>query len=336
MTGERGRPTLTLGPVLYHWPAERLRDFYFRVAEEAPVDVVHLGEVVCAKRMPLVAPVWEEVARRLEAAGKTVVYSTLALASEPRDLELVHDVATPPGRLVEANDYSALSLIAGRPHVVGPFVNVYNEMTLAMLAGEGAIRVCLPVELPLSSIRVLAASGAAAIEVQIFGRMPLALSARCYHARSHGRSRDSCRYVCGQDPDGMPLETLDGVSFLAVNGIQTLSAAYLEASHLLPSLREAGVSFFRLQPQTVDMVAVAHIYRELLDGRLAPEEARARLVELCPGIVFADGYLRGGPGMADGACSACPAGEAAVPSRGGIGSPTGPRTSSMRERNSRR
>ena len=31
------RVALTLGPLFFHWPAERLRNFYFRIADEAPV-----------------------------------------------------------------------------------------------------------------------------------------------------------------------------------------------------------------------------------------------------------------------------------------------------------
>ncbi len=43
------RAKLTLGPVLFDWPPEEKRDFYLRVAEEAPVDVVYLGEVVSSQ-----------------------------------------------------------------------------------------------------------------------------------------------------------------------------------------------------------------------------------------------------------------------------------------------
>ena len=44
---------LTLGPVLFNWQPERWRDFYFRIADEAPVATVYLGEAVCSKRAPL-------------------------------------------------------------------------------------------------------------------------------------------------------------------------------------------------------------------------------------------------------------------------------------------
>ena len=43
---------LTLGPVLYHWAPERWRDFHYRIADEAPVDTVVVGEAVCSKRTP--------------------------------------------------------------------------------------------------------------------------------------------------------------------------------------------------------------------------------------------------------------------------------------------
>ena len=52
MSKARPRMNLTLGPVLFNWPVGRWVDFYARVADEAPVDRVCLGEVVCSKRQP--------------------------------------------------------------------------------------------------------------------------------------------------------------------------------------------------------------------------------------------------------------------------------------------
>lgn len=52
MTMAAAKAELTMGPVLFHWPVETLRDFYFHIADEAPVDNVCLGEVVCHKRAP--------------------------------------------------------------------------------------------------------------------------------------------------------------------------------------------------------------------------------------------------------------------------------------------
>ncbi len=78
------------------------------------------------------------------------------------------------------------------------------------------------------------------VEVQVFGRAPLAVSARCYHARAHGRTKDNCQFVCEEDPDGMPLATRDGQAILRVNGIQTQSESYIELLAELPDLAADG------------------------------------------------------------------------------------------------
>jgi collagenase-like PrtC family protease len=153
--------------------------------------------------------------------------------------------------------------------------------------------------MPARAIRALCAGLAGldlSIEVQVFGRMSLALSARCYHARAHGRTKDSCQFVCENDPDGLDLKTLDGRPFLSVNGIQTLSYEHLNLSYELAGLREMGVTRFRLSPQTCDMVAVAQVFRALLDARLDAEEATCRLQALHLGAPFSNGFLHGKPG----------------------------------------
>ena len=298
---------LTLGPLLFNWPAQEQRDFYARIADEAPVDAVCLGEVVCGKRGTLYAGDLPAVAERLRRAGKQVVWSTLALVVGGRDSESVRAVAAladeAVGDLVEANDFGAIALLAGRAHAVGPFINVYNEGTLHHLARGGARRITLPFELPADSIRALAATAGPTdlpveLEVQVFGRTPLAISARCYHARAHGRSKNACDFVCDMDPDGMDVETLDGRSFLAINGTQTLSHAIGNLAREVPALRDMGIDRFRLSPHQIDMVAVARIFRTILDGRIDGAEADARLAELAPFAPFANGFFHGREGAA--------------------------------------
>jgi collagenase-like PrtC family protease len=294
----RGAAALTLGPLYFHWPPEVRRDFYFRIADEAPVDSVCLGEVVCLKRMPFFEPYMDAVVERLRHAGKEVVFSTLALVMNAREMEAVRALAAAPDLFVEANDVSAIALLAGRQHAVGPFINVYNEGTLARLVAHGATRVCLPVELPATSLAPLAASNEAELEIHAFGRLPLAVSARCYHARYRELSKDSCQFVCADDSDGLEVETLDGVPFLAVNGTQTLSQAYYSLIAELEALRGMGIHRFRLSPQDTDMVAVARIFRDVLDGRetaAAASEDLARLVDHAP---FANGFFHGREGAA--------------------------------------
>ncbi len=289
---------VALGPVLYNWTPEIWRDFYFRIAEEAPIDRVYLGEVVCSKRAPHFAPYFSEVVARLEAGGKQVVLSTLALVMNAREAAMVRELAESDDWLIEANDVSALTQLRGRPHVVGPFVNVYNEATLNYLARGGASRVVVPAELAAPALSALVAADHAEIEVQVFGRLPLAISARCYHARVHGLAKDSCQYVCGRDPDGMRIETLDGEPFLAVNGVQTLSYAWCSLVRELWALREMGVRAVRLWPHSVDMVAVAGIFRGVLDNALAADEAAQNLAELVGDTPFFNGFYHGHEGVA--------------------------------------
>ncbi len=289
---------LTLGPVLFNWDADRLRAFYKGIAENSKFDRVHLCEVVCGKRMPFTDAVWPDAIERLEAAGKEVVLSTLALPASTRERKTVADLCR-DDHLAEINDVTALPARGRRPFVAGPLVNVYNEGAARFLAARGAVTLCTPVELPLTSVAVIAqACPELEIEVFAFGRLPLALSSRCYHARLHGLHKDSCQFVCEKDPDGLAVDTIDGQPFLAVNGVQTLSQG---VQAYCPTAEEAasfGIRRLRLSPHTADMCAVSAIYRDLLDGVLQPGEAHARLSGLSlPGALI-DGYTRGAPGCA--------------------------------------
>jgi collagenase-like PrtC family protease len=303
MTGEPYRtlrvvpasPKLTLGPVLFNWSPEAWRDFYFRIADEAPLDIVAVGEVVCPKRLPFFAPHLPAVVERLSAAGKEVVLSTLALVMTERETAAIRDLAQESPFLVEANDNAALSLLAGRPHLVGPAINVYNAATLQALSRRGAVRAALPCELPAAALRQLAA-GDLPLEVQVFGRAPLAISARCYHARIENLHKDGCRFVCEKDPDGLSVETIEGVPFLAVNGVQTLSHACISLASHLDELKAMGIGHFRLSPQWIDMVAVARVFADALAGRISPAEADACLRPLCREMPLSDGFYRGLPG----------------------------------------
>jgi collagenase-like PrtC family protease len=194
---------------------------------------------------------------------------------------LVADLAALDGVEIEINDPTPLATLEpGRRFAVSPLVNVYNEGTLSWLAARGAWSVCLPPELPLVSVEALAREGTRlGIETQVFafGRLPLAISGRCYHARIHGLAKDSCRYVCAEDPDGLEVDTLDGEAFLSINGVQTMSQDCATVIGEIDALLAAGVNAFRLSPQTGNMKAVAAAFRDRLAGRIDDAEALARL-----------------------------------------------------------
>jgi collagenase-like PrtC family protease len=299
MTTNAGKPALSLGPVYFLWDGPKWRDFYFRIADEAAVEHVTLGETVCSKRQHFSEPHIAEVVERLEAAGKRVTLSSLAMVTLPRESRHVRDLIADSIHPIEANDLSALGLLKGRPHAIGPLVNVYNAATARLLAARGAQNICLPPELPAASIHpMLAAMPDFSFEIFAFGRMPLAISARCAHARSKGLTKDNCQFVCGEEPDGLPLRTLDRQSFLVLNGVQTMSNSCVVLVDDLAPLVEAGLSRIRLSPQDCDMVEVAGLYRALLNGRIDGEEAIAGLARVYPGVRFSNGFLHRQEGAA--------------------------------------
>ena len=287
----RSNPRLTLGPLYFLWEGGKWRDFYLRIADEAPVDRVIIGETICSKRMHFMEPYAADVIDRLTSAGKEVILSTLALVTLERESQLVRSLARQDDYAVEANDLSALQCLNGKPHTVGPLVNVYNAATARLLAGRGATSICLPPELPAKSIsEILTAVPDTDFEVFAFGRIPLAISARCAHARAKGNIKDNCKFVCGEEPDGLPLRTLDGQSFLTLNGVQTVSNTCQVLLGEIPELLCQGMGGFRLSPQDCDMVDVARIYRNILSGSSEPEEALMALASVYKGVPFSNGF----------------------------------------------
>ena len=291
---------LSVGPLLFHWPIELKRDFYARIADEAPVDVVYLGEVICSKRAPFSDPHYPLIAERLARGGKQVVFSTLAEVVLARERRMTRDLVRGDHE-IEVNDAAALSAVAGRPHRIGQYLNVYNEETLRHLARNGATHFALATELPRTVVTGLADAArdvGAGIECQVFGRAPLALSARCYHARAHHRVKDNCLFVCGEDPDGMSLRTLDGADWLTINGVQTLSHPYLSLLAELADLSAIGVTHARLSPHALDMPAVAQLFRAVADGALSAPEAQHQLLAIESIPALANGFWHGQAGGA--------------------------------------
>ncbi len=288
---------ITLGPCLYNWSTDVWRDFYFKIADESVVDTVYLGEIVCQKRWPFFEVEFADVVDRLESGGKEVVLSTLTLIMSDQDRSLVKSMACDETRLVEINDLAAFEQLEGRDFVTGPMVNVYNEGTLEFLKNKGAIGACLPAELPLSAIAELSKIEKFSTEVQSFGRVPLAISARCYHARSRGLHKSGCQYVCGEDSNGMLVETLERQPFLAVNGTQTQSHTLFNLIREIRALQLCGVSSFRLYPHTIDMIGVARLFRNVADAELDPDEAFDLLGEISGPVDFSNGFVHAHRGL---------------------------------------
>lgn len=293
------QPKLALGPVLYYWSKNQLLDFYQQMSV-APVDILYLGETVCSKRHALNTGDWLELAARLNAAGKEVVLSTMALLEAESELLTLRRLCENGRFTVEANDMGAVRLLAERntPFVLGTGINVYNGHTLRFLAGLGAKRWVAPVELSQQTLASIQAERPAGVETEVFvyGRMPLAYSARCFTARYHDLPKDDCQYRCLDDPDGLILSTREDQAFLALNGIQTQSAQTCNLLHELAALRELRADVLRISPPAEGTGVVVAAFAAGLRGERDPVEAARALNAALP-YGACDGYWRGQPGL---------------------------------------
>ncbi len=272
------RLALSVGPVLYHWPRETLLRFYAELAD-SPADTVVLGESVCARRRELRLDDWLALGRELVAAGKEVVLVAQALIESEADLRLLERQGEQDEFAVEAGDASALQLLAGRvPLVLGPHLNIYSREALREHADLGATRWVAPVELPLDALGLVNPPAdpvrtpqgqAITTEAWVFGRLPLAFSARCFTARHHRRSKDDCAYRCLDDPDGLLVSSTEGQPFLVLNGPQTQSATVQNLLHDGPALRAAGVSRLRLSPCAQGFMQVLQDFDAVMNAGLS-------------------------------------------------------------------
>lgn len=294
-------PKLSLGPILYYWPRDEVFRFYESIADTA-VDIVYLGETVCSKRRLLRPEAWMQLAEYLHRAGKEVVLSTLTLLEANSELSALQKICNNDQFMVEANDMAAVQIMSGkRLFVTGPAVNIYNSRTLAVLAQRGLKRWTLPVELSKETLTSIHQSRPAGVETEVFvfGRLPLAYSARCFTARAHNLPKDDCQFRCLDYPDGLMLRTREDESFLVLNGIQTQSAKTQNLVSEINDLIDLEIDVLRISPQSKNTEQVIDIFYDCLHGRVSGNAAENALQQY---IMSGEcnGYWSGLAGM-DGA-----------------------------------
>lgn len=293
-----GDVRLCLAPVAFPWDRDRVLAFYEEAATW-PVDIVCLGETVCPKRSPLAAREWLDLARRLESAGREVVFSSPPGLETPGELHLMALLADGGHFAVEANDVGLFPRLRGRvPIVAGPHLHVFNAATLKTLIRWGAYRWVAPFEIDSVTLAELAAGLPDCLDTEafVFGAMPLAYSPRCFTATRRGRTRKECGHACLESPAGDVVQSLEGEDLFVQDGKQTLSGRPVSLMADLAAVVAAGAGVLRFQPLARGTGEVLRAARDSLDGRLDGAQAH-RAAEAVLERGSANGFWHGGAGM---------------------------------------
>ncbi|MGL4673552.1 MAG: U32 family peptidase [Wohlfahrtiimonas sp.] len=264
---------LSLSPILYCWEKPRVYDFYDAI-KTSEVDIVYLGEMVCAKRQELLLNDWLEIGKELQKYGKEVVLTSLALVDSPSKLLDVKKAVNNGEFIIEANDFSAINLCVEHqlPFVAGHALNIYNAEALSVMLRNGMQRWCFPVELSQAWLHDIQKECEAQgiwqkfeKEILAYGYLPLSYSARCFTARNVGRDKADCEIACIHDPSGKAVFTQDDQRIFTMNGIQMQSGLCYNLINEYSEL-ESLVDIIRLSPLDENIIEVIQQYRSRIQS----------------------------------------------------------------------
>lgn len=281
----------SLAAVPYFWTKQAYQDFYQQVAD-TDIDTVYLGETVCSKRRSMTLQDWMEIGKLLASKGKQVVLSTMTLLEAESELNYLKKIVQQGDFLIEANDMSAIQVAnqAGRPFVAGNAINIYNNQSLSLFNKLGMTRWNIPVELGQEDLKPVipkAQELGVELEYQVYGRMPLAYSARCFTARHHDLPKDRCQFKCKDDVEGIAVATREGDSFAQINGIQTQSGKVSNLLNHWQKLKAAGIDYARIVPVAPETtLEVIHALTHAINNNQPTVDFTDNTREYCNGYWF--------------------------------------------------
>lgn len=242
-------PTISLAPLHYPWSGEEITRFYQEAAENPLIKRIYLGEIVCAKRRPLLQKYLTAIIENLLTSDKEIVISTPVLHNDNDSHQLMLDnitLAKDHQLTVEINDLAGLVHLNNQPFIIGPYINTYNQDTLNVFKRSGARLLCPPFECNQTVIRDLA-QGNLPLEITIFGKIPLSISSRCFIAHNLQVEREDCKLACIQQNREL-IASSGSTDLFTINGMQVQSAKIYNLINQLPELLAMGISNFRIMP----------------------------------------------------------------------------------------
>ncbi|QLK88661.1 U32 family peptidase [Arsenophonus endosymbiont of Aphis craccivora] len=264
----------SLGSVLYYWSKETLIQFY-QQAMNSSADIIYLGETVCSKRREMQAADWLELAKEITLHGKQVVISSLSLLQNAAELRQIAKLVDNGEFLVEAHDFGVVNKLIEQkiPFMAGYGLNCYNAYTLRLLYRQGMIRWCLPIELSRDWLQYLLYQCEQLgfrhnFEVEVFGygHLPLALSARCFTARSENRHKDNCDTCCEKYPQGRKVFSQEKKLLFTLNGTQTQSGYCYNLGNEQTSM-VGLVDIVRISAENLDSLSIFEQFRANQQGQ---------------------------------------------------------------------
>ncbi|HGJ5859828.1 MAG TPA: U32 family peptidase [Arsenophonus nasoniae] len=264
----------SLGSVLYYWSKETLIQFY-QNAINSSADIIYLGETVCSKRRQMQVADWLELAKEITLHGKQVVISSLSLLQNAVELRQIAKLVDNGEFLVKAHDFGVVNQLIEQkiPFMAGYGLNCYNAYALQLLYRQGMIRWCLPIELSrdwlqdlLYQCEQLGFRHKFEVEVFGYGHLPLALSARCFTARSENRHKDNCETCCEKYPQGRKVFSQENQLLFTLNGIQAQSGYCYNLGNEQTSM--AGlVDIVRISAENLASLTILEQFRANQQGK---------------------------------------------------------------------